>query len=96
MLAFGGIWEMWHAGDKDELTSAAIITTAANAAVKELHDRMPLILERDDWDAWLFGEDPTDLLQPADEDVLTSHPVDTAVGNIRNDDPSLIEPLHEN
>jgi putative SOS response-associated peptidase YedK len=95
LLAFGGIWETWHAGDKDELTSAAIITTPANPEMVALHDRMPLILERSDWDAWLLGDDPAALMQPVADDILTWHAVTPAVGNTRNEGPHLIEPLGE-
>lgn len=95
LLAFAGIWEAWHEGQEDGVTSAAIITTPANAAMTELHDRMPLILEPDDWDAWLLGDDPGELLRPAPAGVLTWYPVDPAVGNTRNDGPQLIEPITE-
>ena len=94
-LAFGGIWEVWHDGKEDAVTSAAIITTPANASVSELHDRMPLVVEPEDWGAWLLGDEPAALLRPAAEDVLTWHPVDPAVGNVRNDAPQLIEPVEE-
>lgn len=95
LLALGGIWEVWHGGDDDAVTSAAIITTAANAAVSELHDRMPLVIEQSDWDDWLLGDEPADLLRPVAENVLTWHPVDLAVGNVRNDDSQLIETAEE-
>ena len=93
MIAFGGVWEVWHEGNEDEVTSAAIITTPANEAISELHDRMPLVIEQNDWDDWLLGGNPAELLRPAAEDVLTWHPVNPAVGNVRNNDPDLIEPV---
>jgi putative SOS response-associated peptidase YedK len=94
-LARGGIWETWHVGEKDALTSAAIITTPANASIRVLHDRMPVILEPGDWEAWLLGNNPAELLRPAAETVVTWHAVDPAVGKIRHDDLHLIEPIAE-
>ncbi len=95
LLAFAGIWEAWHEGQDDGITSTAIVTTPASDAMTELHDRMPLILEQDAWDAWLLGDDPRELLQPAPAGILTWHPVDPAVGNIRNEGPQLIEPIDD-
>lgn len=96
LLALGGIWEVWNEGDENEVTSTAIITTPANVAMSELHDRMPLVVEPDDWDDWLVGDDPGELLRPTAEEVLIWHPVDPAVGNVRHDGPDLIEPVEEN
>jgi putative SOS response-associated peptidase YedK len=95
MLALGGIWEVWHEGDENAVTSTAIITTPANDRVSELHNRMPLVIEQENWNAWLMGEDPDGLLKPAPDDTLTWHPVTPSVGNVRNDNPDLIEPINE-
>lgn len=95
LMAFAGIWEAWHEGQSDGIVSAAILTTPANEAMKTLHDRMPLIIERDAWDDWLLGDDPGELLRPAPAERLTWHPVDRAVGNTRNEGPHLIEPIEE-
>lgn len=95
LLAFGGIWETWHEGDEDAVTSATILTTAANDSISELHNRMPLIVEQAAWDDWLLGDDPAPLMEPAADGILTWRPVDPAVGNTRNDDPHLIEPIDE-
>jgi putative SOS response-associated peptidase YedK len=112
ILAFAGLWEAWKpktevdpeaflpgAGWHDQwLLSCTIITTAANATVEPLHDRMPVILQPDDWAAWLQpGElDPGDvsaLLQPAPPDLLQSYPVSPAVNNTRAEGPDLVAPL---
>ena len=52
-LAFGGIWEGWRSPDGEVLRTFAIITTAANREMSELHDRMPLVLEETDWRLWV-------------------------------------------
>jgi putative SOS response-associated peptidase YedK len=53
---------------------------------------MPLILEPDTWDAWLKGDPDAAaaLMNPANEDVLTSRPVNKAVGNVKNNGPELL------
>jgi putative SOS response-associated peptidase YedK len=94
-LAFAGIWEGWRSPEGDILRSFAILTTSANAQMAVLHERMPVILEPDDWPAWL-GEadgDPNALLRPSPEGVLRLWQVDKRVGNVRNDGPELLVPV---
>jgi putative SOS response-associated peptidase YedK len=94
-MAFAGIWEGWRAPDGGILRTFAILTTTANAQMAVLHDRMPVILEKSDWPAWLGEEesDPAALLRPAPEGILRLWPVDKRVGNVRNDGPELLAPL---
>lgn len=108
MLAMAGLWERWWppeaSSDADRpvperhvLHSASVLTTAANDFMEPIHDRMPVLLERSQWDAWL---DPANdgvealaaMCAPAAGGVLRSHQVGRAVGNVRNSDASLIEP----
>jgi putative SOS response-associated peptidase YedK len=78
--------------------SAAIVTCPPNALITELRDRMPVILPPEAWPLWL-GEETADadqlkaLLIPYPSDQITMWPVDKRVGNVKNDDPALIEPL---
>ena len=93
-VAFGGIWERWQSPEGEILQTFATITTDANRQLASIQDRMPVIIERQDWALWL-GEahgDPGSLLRPAPEDVLRVWPVGKAVGNFRNDGPELLEP----
>lgn len=95
-LWFAGVADRWH-GPKGTLESCAIITTKANDRVKELHDRMPVILPESVWDQWLApaafdGDALTSLLQPCDPSLLTLYPVSRAVNSPANDSPGLIEP----
>jgi hypothetical protein len=86
--AFAGEW----------VRSFAIITTTPNALCAELHDRIPVVLRSDVWPEWL-GEKPADsarlkiLLAPYPAEEMTCWPVSTRVGNVKNNDPSLIEPV---
>ena len=79
------------------LRTFAIITTDANATIRQLHDRMPVILEPDAWPVWL-GEvvgDPGSLLRPAAEDVLRLWPVSRAVNSARNNTPDLVDRIDD-
>jgi putative SOS response-associated peptidase YedK len=92
-LAFAGLWEGWRGPDGETLRTFAILTTAANATMQQLHARMPVILEPEDWPVWL-GEaagDPPSLMRPAGEGVLRAWPVSRAVNNVRNNAPALLD-----
>jgi len=96
--AFAGLWEVWHGPNRDEppLRSLTIITTAANVTMAALHDRMPVILPEHAWDAWLDRDDDDvdalgRLLVPAPPEVIQLRPVSTAVGNVRNNGPELLD-----
>jgi putative SOS response-associated peptidase YedK len=93
-VVFGGIWEEWRSADNETLRTFSTITTQANEKLSIIQDRMPVIIERQDWPLWL-GEidgDPTSLLRAVRDDVLCVWPVDKKVGNVRNDGPELLEP----
>jgi putative SOS response-associated peptidase YedK len=98
-LAFAGLWSVWRgpARDQEPLRSLTIVTTTPNAAMSEIHDRMPVILPQERWATWLDRDnDDLDslaaLLVPAPDDLLTLTPVSTLVNNVRNDGPELLEP----
>jgi putative SOS response-associated peptidase YedK len=106
LLVMAGIYEFWRnaAVAKGEpgawISSCSIITTSATDELGRLHDRMPMVIQREAWDAWLDPRrtDPEEalaLLQVTDAGQLTAHPVDPAVGNVRNNGPELIRPLDE-
>lgn len=93
-VAFAGIWEEWQSPEGETLRTFATMTTESNRLLAAIQDRMPVIIEREDWPLWL-GEvdgDPRTLLRPAPEDVLRVWPVGKEVGNVRNDGPGLLEP----
>jgi putative SOS response-associated peptidase YedK len=97
-LAFAGLWSIWRDSEGGELHSCTIITTAANEDMEPVHDRMPVILGRDDWGSWLDpANDDLDtlgkLLVPAPPRLIQLHPVSTEVNNVRNKGPHLIDPV---
>ncbi|MEO8084582.1 MAG: SOS response-associated peptidase [Ardenticatenales bacterium] len=96
-IAFAGLWERWGKGD-EPLETFTILTTAANATLAPLHDRMPVILDPADYALWL---DPTasdvalvePLLRAAPEGALTYYAVSRAVNRVGHDDASLVVAL---
>lgn len=93
--AFAGLWELWKPREGPPLESFTIITTDPNEVMEPLHDRMPVILEPRDYDRWLDPEDPqrppVDLLRPYPAGKMHAWPVNERVGNVRNDDATLLE-----
>jgi putative SOS response-associated peptidase YedK len=75
------------------LQTFATITTDANNLLAGIQNRMPVIIEREDWPLWLgeAEEYVQALLRPAPDDILRFWPVGKAVGNVRSDGPELIE-----
>jgi putative SOS response-associated peptidase YedK len=100
-LAFAGLWDTWRDPahpDAPPLRTCAIVTTVANEGLRPLHDRMPVILPSDAWDVWLDPDHGDEmllrpLLAPADEGLLTFHPVSAEVNDHRNDHRGLVEPV---
>jgi putative SOS response-associated peptidase YedK len=72
----------------------AIVTTAANRTIGQLHDRMPVILGAQDWNAWLNGapQEAQALVKPCPDDWLEYFPVSLKVNAVANDGPDLIDP----
>jgi len=96
-LAMAGLWERW----KDRASGGVvqtftIITTAPNELCGDIHDRMPAILPREKWAAWL-GEREIDtdeqrwmVLRPYPASLMRAFPVDVRVGSVRNKDERLL------
>ncbi len=77
LMALAGIWEHWMGADGSELESMAIITTEANEALKPIHHRMPVVIEREDFARWLDEAPvPPDLLRSADNVCLAPAPTE--------------------
>lgn len=96
-LVFAGLWEGWRAPDGEALRTFAVLTTRANATLAALHERMPVVLDPDDWAVWLGEEagDPGALLRPAPDDALHVWPVSRAVNSVRNDGPDLLDRIDD-
>lgn len=94
-FCFAGIMERWKPPGADEpVETCSLITSAPNSVMKSIHNRMPVILHRKDWDVWLSPEttpqEAAALLKPYDG-ALEAYPVSTLVNKPANDSPELIE-----
>jgi putative SOS response-associated peptidase YedK len=98
-LSFAGLWET---ATVDEVTidSCTIITTDSNALMRPIHDRMPVILPPEVWDAWLTPNQQTDdillsLLEFYSAEQMQLWPVSPAVGRASNEGAQLIQPINK-
>jgi putative SOS response-associated peptidase YedK len=104
-LALAGLWSTWRAGPDaagPPLVTCAVLTTDAVGPLREIHDRMPLFLPAQAWQAWLdpdsedAGELLTELLAPPSEELvhaLELRPVSKAVNDVRHGGPELVKRL---
>lgn len=96
LFAFAGIWELFTDENHDELYTFTIITTSASNDLSQIHDRMPVILDREAEKIWLnesmTTERLTGLLQKNHLSNLNSYSVSSMVNSVIKDDLSLIAP----
>lgn len=94
-LAFAGLWERWKS-DGDWLLSFTILTAPANVLIAPIHDRMPVIVDRIDWQRWLAPDVPAegieDILATAEASGLEAFPVTERVNSVANDDAECLAP----
>jgi putative SOS response-associated peptidase YedK len=101
LLPFAGIYEVWRDGAGERHSSCAILTTIAAPDIADLHDRAPVVVPPEHWDRWLDPapaavEQVSALLaemSPAPLGTFAAYRVADAVGNVRNNEPGLLEPL---
>ncbi|MEA3441083.1 MAG: SOS response-associated peptidase [Chloroflexota bacterium] len=97
-FAFAGLWDTWHAADGSDLYTCNIITTQPNELLKDIHNRMPVILPEESYPLWL-EPDQVDtnelkpLLVPFRASGMEAHAVSTYVNMPANDSPTCIQPL---
>jgi putative SOS response-associated peptidase YedK len=98
LTIMAGLWEIWKSASGEQIRTCTIITTDANDLLAPLHHRMPVILAEEDFAVWL-GEKPASdaelkaLLKPYPSGEMKIWPVNRRVGNVRNDDAALAEPI---
>jgi putative SOS response-associated peptidase YedK len=98
LFAFAGLWERWKGPSGQWIKSCSILTTTPNAVASSVHDRMPVILDRGDYDLWLDPamtkvEAVSDLLKPYDSRTMRSYPVSSRVNQVANDDAECSLPV---
>lgn len=97
-FAFAGLWEQWFSPDGSEIKSATIITTDPNEKLARLHNRMPVILQRDDYMRWIDPDERSpaelqDLLVAYPAAEMKFHPVSTLVNSPANNVPEVVQPV---
>ena len=94
VLAFAALWDRWRNPEGDEVLSATIVVSGASAWMAPYHDRMPVLLEAAEIDAWLTGNAPATLLKPAAESALREWVVSKRVNRtgVGDDDSTIVEP----
>lgn len=98
LFGFAGLWEIWNDPSGGEVRSFTIITTEANAMMREIHDRMPVILEPKDYATWLQTDDAPQstlqaLLRPYPADRMVAYEVSKLVNRPAVDSPECIAPV---
>ncbi len=91
LFAFAGLWDRWTNPQGEPIESCTILTTTPNSLLADIHDRMPVILRRENYDLWL---DPSlrdtasvsEMLSSFDAALMNRYPVSTRVNQVLNDD----------
>jgi putative SOS response-associated peptidase YedK len=97
-FAFAGLWDTWTPQQGETIHSCNIITTESNEVLKSIHDRMPVILPREQEELWLESKitDPNmtlPLLKPYPSHLMKMYPVSKMVNSPAHEAPDCIEPI---
>ena len=95
-FAMAGIWDQWTNAEGEEIRSFAILTTVPNSLMEKIHDRMPVILDRETEMKWIENspaEALIELMKPCDASSLLAYPVSTLVNSPRYDSPEILKPV---
>lgn len=96
LFSMAGLYDIWVREDGSKVATCTVITTRPNALMEPIHDRMPVILRREDELRWVRrgAEDPKELQQlliPYPAEDMEAYPVNSTVNSVRNDSPLCIE-----
>ena len=95
-FALAGLWECWTPKDGPSLETFTVLTTEPNELMAHIHNRMPVILDPEDYGRWLDVGSPaavvSDLLRPYPAERMRAWTVSSRVGNVRNNDAELLDP----
>ncbi len=95
LFAMAGIWDTWKDAEGRETRSYSIITTTPNALLKDIHNRMPVILRKEDEKKWLTDDDPSALLmllKPYQHENMDAYKISSLVNSPANDSEEIIKP----
>jgi putative SOS response-associated peptidase YedK len=92
IMLLAGIWERWGTGES-RLDTYSVVTTDSLGRMAEINSRSPVMLEQDQIEPWLRGsqDEAMAFCKPAPPDRVSFTPVSSRVGNVKNNDPSLVE-----
>lgn len=98
-FALAGLYDVWKKEGEHALVTCTIITTTPNEVTKDVHDRMPVILKKEDYDTWL---DPNNhdtsllksLLTPYPAEEMMKYEISSLVNSPKNEDPTILQPLN--
>lgn len=96
MLAIAGLWSIWLAPDGADVLSCALLSREAEGSIASIHHRMPVVLDRQQYDAWLSADTSA---KQVSEIIASSrfdfdaYKVSTRVNSVRNDDAQLLEKI---
>lgn len=98
LFSMAGLYDTWTSPEGVRISTCTVITTESNEMMKDIHERMPVILPRDKEAVWLDRSMKNvgqlrPLLQPYPSELMMAYPVSSRVGNVRNDDELCIEPI---
>ncbi len=98
IMSLAGLWETWKDPNGDTLETCTILTTKSNNLIKHLHDRMPVILHKDELPVWLDrsideSEELSELYHPYPSDLLEEFVVSKEVNSPANDHLGCISPV---
>ena len=98
LFAFAGLWDRWKDPSGQWVKTCSILTTTPNAVTSSIHDRMPVILDPDNYDLWLDPgmtnvEAVSEMLKPYDAGMMRCYPVSTRVNHVANDDAECSAPV---
>ncbi|HEV3038005.1 MAG TPA: SOS response-associated peptidase [Candidatus Angelobacter sp.] len=96
LFAMAGLWDRWQDPESKSIETCTILTTQTNALLSDIHDRMPVIIDKDNYDLWLDRgiTDPervSHLLHPFDPRLMKKYPVSTYVNSVNNDDEACLQ-----
>jgi putative SOS response-associated peptidase YedK len=98
-MAMAGVWDHWKGEDGEVIESCSIITTEANKLMQGIHDRMPVILDKNELSTWLNPaldlKSVLALLMPCPDEWIESYPVGSKVNSVNNNDPECVERMPE-
>jgi len=98
LFAFAGLWDGWKDSRGQWIRSCSILTTTPNAFTSQVHDRMPVILNRYDYNSWLDPgmtkvEEISDLLKPFNARLMRAYPLSSRINHVHNDDADCARPI---